>query len=266
MAKCTGRGLVVKRPGVLSKVQMLNLVLGVGGLFPSSNAMLGLRFPIWFFFFFQKLMLGTPRPGTECSRALRARNPKRVRKKVRKGVPRPEPQSPQRVRPGVRKESKKSPKLRFWALFGLRGALFGDSRAPRGRRPGTPSRTFLDSFGLPGPKTTPPPRRKTKTNKLTHTEQLGYQNELQNHMKKQLARRPKYCLKMWPKIVYMSGSAWFWDDTKSMCAIRARLIRHQRIFRGFLFLGRRIFSRIISPSGSFSHVCEKKCGRKNPST
>ena len=26
----TGRGLVVKRPGVLSKVQMLNLVLGVG--------------------------------------------------------------------------------------------------------------------------------------------------------------------------------------------------------------------------------------------
>ena len=30
MAKCTGRGLVVKRPGVLSKVQMLTLVLGVG--------------------------------------------------------------------------------------------------------------------------------------------------------------------------------------------------------------------------------------------
>ena len=28
--KYTGRGLVVKRPGVLSKVQMLNLVLGVG--------------------------------------------------------------------------------------------------------------------------------------------------------------------------------------------------------------------------------------------
>ena len=27
--KCTGRGLVVKQPGVLSKVQMLNLVLGV---------------------------------------------------------------------------------------------------------------------------------------------------------------------------------------------------------------------------------------------
>ena len=30
MVKCTGRGLVVKRAGVLSKVQMLNLVLGVG--------------------------------------------------------------------------------------------------------------------------------------------------------------------------------------------------------------------------------------------
>ena len=29
MAKYTGRGLVVKRPGVLSKVQMLNLILGV---------------------------------------------------------------------------------------------------------------------------------------------------------------------------------------------------------------------------------------------
>ena len=30
MVKCTWRGLVVKRPGVLSKVQMLSLVLGVG--------------------------------------------------------------------------------------------------------------------------------------------------------------------------------------------------------------------------------------------
>ena len=30
MVKCTGRGLVVKQLGVLSKVQMLNLVLGVG--------------------------------------------------------------------------------------------------------------------------------------------------------------------------------------------------------------------------------------------
>ena len=30
VVKYTGRGLVVKRPGVLSKVQMLTLVLGVG--------------------------------------------------------------------------------------------------------------------------------------------------------------------------------------------------------------------------------------------
>ena len=37
VVKYTGRDLVVKRPGVLSKVQMLNLVLGVGGLFPSSK-------------------------------------------------------------------------------------------------------------------------------------------------------------------------------------------------------------------------------------
>ena len=38
MVKYTGRGLVVKRLGVLSKVQMLTLVLGVGvfSLLPSS--------------------------------------------------------------------------------------------------------------------------------------------------------------------------------------------------------------------------------------
>ena len=34
MVKCTGRGLVVKRSGVLSKVQMMNLVLGVGVFSP----------------------------------------------------------------------------------------------------------------------------------------------------------------------------------------------------------------------------------------
>ena len=34
MVKCIGRGLVVKRPGVLSRVQMLNLVLGVGVFCP----------------------------------------------------------------------------------------------------------------------------------------------------------------------------------------------------------------------------------------
>ena len=34
VVKCTGRGLVVKRLGVLSKVQTLNLVLGVGVFSP----------------------------------------------------------------------------------------------------------------------------------------------------------------------------------------------------------------------------------------
>ena len=41
MVKWTGRGLVVKRPGVLSKVQMLNLVLGVGvlSLLPNKESL-----------------------------------------------------------------------------------------------------------------------------------------------------------------------------------------------------------------------------------
>ena len=82
--------------------------------------------------------LGTPRPGTECSRALRARNPKRVRKESERvsGASGPgKPQIPRRVRPGVRKESKNAASDSFWwTLFGLRGALFGDSGAPRGRR------------------------------------------------------------------------------------------------------------------------------------
>ena len=40
MVKYTGRGLVVKRPGVLSKVQMLTLVLGVGvfSLLPTKSS------------------------------------------------------------------------------------------------------------------------------------------------------------------------------------------------------------------------------------
>ena len=39
MVKYTGRGLVVKRPGVLSKVQMLNLVLGAFSLLPKQEKM-----------------------------------------------------------------------------------------------------------------------------------------------------------------------------------------------------------------------------------
>ena len=43
MVKCTARGLVVKRPGVLSKVQMLTLVLRVGvfSLLPSTAVLFG---------------------------------------------------------------------------------------------------------------------------------------------------------------------------------------------------------------------------------
>ena len=45
MVNYTGRGLVVKRPGVLSKVQMLNLVLGVGlfSLLPKQGLHYGQR-------------------------------------------------------------------------------------------------------------------------------------------------------------------------------------------------------------------------------
>ena len=46
VVKCTGRGLVVKRPGVLSKVQMLNLLLGVGvfSLLPIVRSLYPLQF------------------------------------------------------------------------------------------------------------------------------------------------------------------------------------------------------------------------------
>ena len=37
VVKCIGRGLVVKRPGVLSKNPDAESCLGGGGLFPSSN-------------------------------------------------------------------------------------------------------------------------------------------------------------------------------------------------------------------------------------
>ena len=52
-------------------------------------------------------------------------NPGRVRKKSRKSSPGQGPKSPERVRPGVPKESEKSPKPDFWTLFGL----FWDSGA-----------------------------------------------------------------------------------------------------------------------------------------
>ena len=71
--------------------------------------------------------------------------PQKSPKRVRKGVPGPpagEPQSPQRVRPGVRKESTNTASDSFLTLFGLPGALFGDSGAPRGRRPRETLRTL----------------------------------------------------------------------------------------------------------------------------
>ena len=48
MVKYTGKGLLVKRPVVLTKVQMLNLVLGVGVFSPLPT--LGRRFGYFYFF------------------------------------------------------------------------------------------------------------------------------------------------------------------------------------------------------------------------
>ena len=86
--------------------------------------------------------LGTPRPGTEVSRALRARNPKRVRK----GVPASEPQSRKKCAP----ESEKSPKRVRSCVFGLSS----DSVVHSWGLPalGHPLGLFLDSFGVPAPK------------------------------------------------------------------------------------------------------------------
>ena len=87
-------------------------------------------------------VLGTPPAGTEGSRPFgpgTQKSPKRVSRGLR---PRGAPESPKSA-PRSPKRVQKSPKLRFWTLFGLRGALFGDSGAPRGRRPRD---TLSDSF------------------------------------------------------------------------------------------------------------------------
>ena len=79
MVKCTGRGLVVKRPGVLSKVQMLNLVLGVGvfSLLPNESVIVSVRMVLqflheWFFHDvagkLQLLLAGLLTPATFSSR------------------------------------------------------------------------------------------------------------------------------------------------------------------------------------------------------
>ena len=64
MIKCTGRGLVVKRPGVLSKVQTLDLVLGIFSLLPKFI------FPVFrgeHINFLARLTLGQP---AVCPRAI----------------------------------------------------------------------------------------------------------------------------------------------------------------------------------------------------
>ena len=96
---------------------------------------------------FGALSLGAPRPGTEVSGALRARNPKRVRKCP---VPRRAPQSP--------KSAPCSPKRVHKRCFGLfldsfqtpghtLWALWGSPEPPR-----NPFGLFSDSFEVPGPK------------------------------------------------------------------------------------------------------------------
>ena len=88
-------------------------------------------------------VLGTPRPGTEVSRALRARNPKESEKSLKGG---PAPGSP-RVPKECATESEKSPKRVRSCVFGLfsdSGANFlGTLGPPRGRRP---RNTLSDSF------------------------------------------------------------------------------------------------------------------------
>ena len=83
--------------------------------------------------------LGTPRPGTEVSRALRARNPKRVRKESER-VSRPrEPQSPPKSALRSPKRVQKRGFGLFWTLFGLLAHSLGMWSSP-GRD------TLSDSF------------------------------------------------------------------------------------------------------------------------
>ena len=103
------------------------------------------------------LCLGTPPPGTEGSRALRARNPKRVRKesvRVSGASGSGETQSPQRVRPGVRKESKnaasdsfRTPGCTLWGVWAPPGPL-GPSPGALCARPGG-SQIFVLFFSWP---------------------------------------------------------------------------------------------------------------------
>ena len=69
-------------------------------------------------------------------------NPRRVQKESGKSTPGQGPKSPERVRPGVSKESEKSLKPDFRTLLRLRGALFPDLWGP------APEYSFRTLFGL----------------------------------------------------------------------------------------------------------------------
>ena len=92
-----------------------------------------------------------PRPGTGCSRALWARN----RKRVRKGVPRPPAPGSSRVREECAPESEKSPKRVRSCVFGLFSDSGGHSSGtvglPGAGGPGTPFRTLFGLFWGSGP-------------------------------------------------------------------------------------------------------------------
>ena len=77
------------------------------------------------------------------SRALWARNPERVRKESRKSTPGRDPQSPERVRPGVSKESEKSPKPEIRTLS---DSFETPGRTLSGLWGSRPGGLFRDSF------------------------------------------------------------------------------------------------------------------------
>ena len=75
-------------------------------------------------------------------------NPGRVRKESGKSTPGQGPQSPERVHPGVLKESKSQVVDSFRTLLRLRGALFRDFWGPA---PGCSLRTLFGLFRVSGP-------------------------------------------------------------------------------------------------------------------
>ena len=82
--------------------------------------------------------------------------PRKSPKRVPKESPGAGPQGPRRVRPGVSKESEKSPKVRvldsFRTLLRLRGALFADRGGPpRATLSGLFNFGLFQGFGPEGP-------------------------------------------------------------------------------------------------------------------